>query len=293
LQFSISTSCCGQIQASAILASKLTSIWGTSGQQLAEGGASMRWACKRAFALLITTGSLAALGLHGAQAALIQVGSAAALDANLTIDWSVFGPPGTSLSCFCSAPVGPLTVGINGSSGTLNRAQEGLDYTGNFAPGAQLLLQPFISDEMTVGFFNTLILPQPVAAVGTQMQPLGVDLSHGFVGPFTGTMHVLTDDGNNANFSVMGNSTLAENNSAPFIGVVSTTDDIINVQFFADIGNPSFPEVGNIAINQMEVRVVPEPSSALLAASAIVAMLSLGVFRRRVITRSEAMKPSP
>ena len=252
----------------------------------------MKWACKRAFALLIATGSLAALGLQGAQAALIQVGSAAALNANLTIDWSVFGPPGATLFCFCSAPVGPLTVGINGSSGTLNRAQEGLDYTGNFAPGAQLLLQPFISDEMTVGFFNTLIFPQPVAAVGTQIQPLA-DLSHGFVGPFTGTMHVLTDDGLNVNFSVVGNSTQAEDNSAPFIGVVSTTDDIIGVQFFADVGNPMFPEAGNIAINQMEVRVVPEPSSALLAASAVVAMLSLGIFRRRVITRREATKRCP
>ena len=77
---------------------------------------------------------------RSAQATLTQVGSAAALNANLTIDWSTFGPPRVLLSCFCSAPVGPLTVGINGTSGNLNLAKEGLDYTGNFASGANLLL---------------------------------------------------------------------------------------------------------------------------------------------------------
>lgn len=235
----------------------------------------------RNLALALSIATAMAISVpRGAQATLTQVGSAAALNANLTIDWSTFGAPGATLSCFCSAPVGPLTVGINGSSGTLNLAREGLDYTGNFAVGANLLIQPFISDEMTVGFNNTLILPQPVSAVGTQMQPLA-DVAHGFLGTFTGTMHVLTDDGMDADFTVTGNSTQAEDNSAPFIGVVSTTNDIIGVQFFADVGNPNFPAVGNIAINQMEVRLVPEPSSALLAASAALSMLAAGVLRRR------------
>jgi hypothetical protein len=217
----------------------------------------MKWTRNLALALSVAGAGMAVSAPRSAQATLTQVGSAAALNANLTIDWSTFGAPGTALSCFCSAPVGPLTVGINGSSGTLNLAQEGLDYTSNFAVGANLLLQPFISDQMTVGFFNTLILPQPVAAVGTQIQPLGADIAHGFLGSFVGTMHVLTNDGMDADFTVAGNSTQAEDNSAPFIGVVSTTDDIIGVQFFADVGNPNFPAVGNIAINQMEVRLGP------------------------------------
>ena len=133
---------------------------------------------------------------------------------------------------------------------------------------------------MTVGFFNTLILPQPVSAAGTQVQPL-TDITRGFLGSFTGRMHVLTNDGMDADFTVSGNSTQAEDNSAPFIGVVSTTDDIIGVRFFVDIGNPNFPAAGNIAINQMEVRLVPEPSSALLAASAVLSMLATGALRQR------------
>ena len=135
---------------------------------------------KLMLALSLGAGSVAGVGLHSARATLIQVSSRTALNSNLTIDWSTFGSAGTTLFCFCSAPVGPLTVGINGSSGTLNRAEEGLDYTGNFAPGAQLLLQPFVSDEMTVGFFTQTILSRPVSAVGTQMQPL-TDISHGFL----------------------------------------------------------------------------------------------------------------
>ena len=106
------------------------------------------------------------------------------------------------------------------------------------------------------------------AAVGTQIQPLD------FFGAFTGFMTVLIDDGTNQTFSVAGNSTAAEDNSAPFLGVVSTTADIIGLQFYADIGNPNFPNAGNVAINQLDVRAVPEPSAALILATA--ALLSCG-----------------
>ena len=100
----------------------------------------MEWTRNLALVLSAVAGAgMAVSAPDSAQATLTQVGSAAALNANLAIDWTTFGAPGTALSCFCSAPVGPLTVGINGSSGTLNLAREGLDYTGNFAVGANLL----------------------------------------------------------------------------------------------------------------------------------------------------------
>jgi hypothetical protein len=89
------------------------------------------------------------------------------------VNWGVFGAAGTTLSCFCTAPAGPINVDINSSSGELNRFDEGTDYTGNFALGDQLLSQPFISDEMTVGF------SVPVLRFGTQIQPLD------FTGSFT------------------------------------------------------------------------------------------------------------
>ncbi len=196
--------------------------------------------------------------LGTSHATLIQVASRSALGANIEINWSIFGSAGTTLSCFCSAQTGGLTVSVNSSSGTVNRFDEGVPpYKGNFAPGDALVSQPFISDELTVGFTNN-----PVFAVGTQIQPLD------FFGAFTGFMTVLIDDGPNQTFSVAGDSTAAEDNSAPFLGVVSTSADIIGLQFYADIGNPNFPAAGNVAINQLDVRAVPEPSGALMLATA-------------------------
>jgi hypothetical protein len=201
---------------------------------------------------------------QAANATLVQASSRAALGSNLTINWGVFGPAGTTLSCACDKVVGPLDVHINGSSGELDRFDEGTDCTGNFAVGDQLLSQPFLSDEMTIGFST------PVDAVGTQIQPLY------YIGSFTGFISVLTNDGANAVFSVSGNSTAAEDNSAPFIGVTSTVADITGVRFFADIGNPAFPREGAIAINQLDVDVpiaVPEPKTMALFMAATLAVL--------------------
>ena len=232
--------------------------------------------------LAILIAGPAGLGVSSTSATLTQVGSSAALGSNLVIDWSAFGPAGTNLSCFCSTPVGPLTVGINGSSGLLNRVNEGTNYVGNFTIGNALLAQPFVSDQMFVSFAT------PVSAVGTQLQPLSSSQTPsvvltGLIGPFTGTMQVFTDDGMDASFTVAGTGSHAEDGSASFIGVTSTTSDITGVTFYANVGNPMFPEVGSIAINAVDVRVgaVPEPPSALLLVPAIGAMLLAGAAGRR------------
>jgi hypothetical protein len=81
----------------------------------------------------------ASLSAGHADASLIQVASRSALGANLDINWSVFGPAGTVLSCHCQETVGGVAVGINSSSGEVDRFDEGLDYTGNFAKGDALI----------------------------------------------------------------------------------------------------------------------------------------------------------
>jgi hypothetical protein len=218
--------------------------------------------------IAVLLGSVLFIGT--ARATLFQVPDRSPFAFGLDIDWSIFGPAGTVLSCFCSAETDGFTVSVNGTAGTIDRDNEGVPpYQGNFAVGDALVAQPFISDEMTVGFTSN-----PVLGVGTQIQPLN------YTGPFTGYMQVLTNDGMNALFSVAGNSTTAEDNSAPFLGVMSTTDDIIGVNFFADIGNPEFPEAGNIAINQMDVIPAPEPGTALILATAALLLIA-GTSRRR------------
>jgi len=204
-----------------------------------------------------------------ANAGLIQVGTRAAIGADLTVNWGLFGPAGTVLSCFCSQTAGPIDVHINGSSGELDRFDEGTDYTGNFAKGDQLLSQPFLSDIMTVGF------SAPIFGFGTQIQPLG------YTGAFTAYITVLLNDGPNQTFTVTGNSTTAEDNSAPFIGLTSSVADITAIQFLVDIGNANFPKEGALAINQMDVDVahaVPEPLTFSLFGAGLA---GLAVMRRR------------
>jgi hypothetical protein len=219
----------------------------------------------------VLLGSVLAVGT--ARATLFQVSNRNPFALGLQIDWSIFGPAGTVLSCFCSAQTDGFTVSVNGTAGTIDRYNEGVPpYKGNFSVGDALVAQPYISDEMTVGF-----MANPVLGVGAQIQPLN------YTGPFTGYMQVLTDDGMNALFSVSGDSTTAEDNSAPFLGVMSTTNDIIGVNFFADIGNAEFPEVGDIAINQMDVSPAPEPGTALiLATAALLVIAGAGLYRRQI-----------
>jgi hypothetical protein len=100
-----------------------------------------------------------------------------------------------------------------------------------------------------------------------------------YTGAFAAYVHVLTNDGMDQTFAIAGNSTTAEDNSAPFIGVTSTGADIIAMQFYVDVGNPSFPHEGALAINRMDVNVpVPEPLTLSLFGAGLAGAVAM---RRR------------
>jgi len=204
-----------------------------------------------------------------AQAAVVQVFSRADVG-NTTFSFGSFGPAGTFLSTPAFAAGGPGTVGVSASNGSLYIKQQGTDWNGNFAPGDFLLAQ---ADDDRSDTFIVSFAGKSVLGVGTQIQP-----ASGFYGTFTGNMELFS--AGNAllgTVSVTGDSTSAGDNSAPFIGAISDVP-IAFVAFDVAVGFPGFPTEGDLAINDLTLRVVPEPASiAILGAT----LLGLGVLRRR------------
>jgi hypothetical protein len=205
-----------------------------------------------------------------AAASFIQYNSRAAFDAlgnPIGVDWGVFGPAGTTISTPDFRTVGDLTVGVASSQGVLDRVDEGNGYTGDFAPGDHLLTDGGSESDSFIVSFGT-----PVRGFGTQVE------AHYISGPYTGEIEVFgTGDQLLYTADFSGDRTGAEDNSAPFVGVLSSVPDISFVAFLINQPPPGPPpQSGAVVINRLDVlTAVPEPMPLTLLFPVLAAMAVL------------------
>ncbi len=202
------------------------------------------------------TALLAIALIAQASATLTQVGTRAALGATDSIDWSSVGPELSVLSDpYFGTTAGSKVFKATGGGQTF---VEGSFANGNFAIGDSLVIS-------NSGFAITYAGSQ--RSVGTQIQA-------DFYGAYTAQMDVY--DNLNillGSFQVTGISFFNEDNSAPFLGVTSTSADIAKVVFSLIDDNP-------IVINRVDsdcgCGAVPEPASM-----AALGMGAIALVRRR------------
>jgi hypothetical protein len=212
-----------------------------------------------------------------AQAATIQVGSAAALGANDSFDWAQIldiddnGTPGDPTDDVIGAKDSPTAVVSSlarnaiisdGPGGHFTGLIQGLYFFGGFAPGDAVLYTGDLSDidDLPSDTF-TMTFVMPVAGVGTQIQS-------NFLGNFTASLQVFSGATSLGEFSVGGNTDLP----SPFLGIRSDAANIDRAVFTLTSNTG-----GGLAINTLLTTdtpfvvnsEVPEPASLLLLSAGL------------------------
>lgn len=221
----------------------------------------------------VLAATLALVAISSAHA-LTFVTSRPALGGNDYVDWGVLGPKFTRVS-------NPVSLSSNGGLGLVvskptpgpfeRRDQEDYDFwswdgwAGNFAPGDRLLWT-----RNQVGPIE-IVFATPVLGAGAQIQP---DIN----GPFTGRISAY-DAANNllGSFSLAGNSGGGMDNSAIFLGVLSSSAVIKKVVFDVDDTTQDFAINRLDLVTQGGASAIPEPGTLLLMS---VGGLAIGLGKR-------------
>lgn len=208
----------------------------------------------------------AVVGCYGlaspAPPALASVSQAAAradLKANDSVDWSVLGAPFTAVSnpvsldsslglnLTVSMPAGIFERRDQSAPNVTSNPPDGnftvTGWAGIFAPDDSLLWTRPNNGPLLLEFAS------PVSAAGAQIQ-------RSLYGSYTATLEVFDSQGNSlATYTGGAVASNAGDNSAVFLGVISTSADIKRLLFTVDNLSDGF------AINQLDLNTLPSPNA--------------------------------
>jgi hypothetical protein len=203
------------------------------------------------FGIIGTAAAVLAFATAGAaSASVFQVSSAAGMGANDSIDWGQLGVPFTSFSSPLNVTSGGgLNTVVSSAGNYFLRMDEGVTWAGNFANGEHLLWDggtSFGADGPDI----TLTFATPVKGAGAKIQA-------DFYGPFTAEI-IGSNGGVLGTFTRNGYSNGGNDNSAIFLGMLSSGRDIKQIRF--DLTSAVY-DTGDFAIGTVALNTVPEPAT--------------------------------
>jgi hypothetical protein len=203
-----------------------------------------------------------------AHASIITYNDRGLFPDNNSVGWAQLGAVESSVTSGTAANAanfGTVVTVSSGDGSALKRhTQVFYSWDGNFAPGDELI-------EVNNGY-TTLILD-----FSTNISGGGAQIQTGVYGSFTGHLYAY-DAGLNllGTYSLAGDSNNLANNSAIFMGIYSTENDIRRLVFSAD-GTSGL----GFAINQLEFyQAVPIPGALWLLGSGLIGLVGMRRFRK-------------
>lgn len=203
-----------------------------------------------------------------AKAAVFLITAESGIAPDGLIDWGVLGGSFTAVpQPFTTAVPGipGLSVDVSQTgSANFERRDQGNGWAGNFGAGEELLWTQGTNGPMTFDFSNSI-------------QGFGAQIQADFFGPFTAEISAY-DALNNllGTFQVLGNSTSAGDDSAIFIGVLSSSADIARIVLGVPIANfgPQDFAINGPRVQADGITAIPEPGTMMLLGSGIAAVVA-------------------